>query len=66
VLVKGNDTVYLTMMKPEDRVKSRHFWDAHIAKAEDVVETIMQCFNIANAPTIRLGAPLIVGLKGSE
>ena len=54
------------MVKPEDRVKRRHLYNTHVTQSEDIVNTVVNSFKVANLSAIGLVAHLAVRLVGGE
>jgi len=54
------------MMHPEYRIKSRYLDDTHVSQAEDIVNTVMERFKVANGPAVGLVADLVERLIRSQ
>jgi hypothetical protein len=54
------------MVKPEDGIEGRYFYDAHVTQTEDVVQSIMKGLKVSNNSTAGLIADLAEWLIGGK
>jgi hypothetical protein len=63
---KGRGIQRVPMVKPEDGIEGRYFYDAHVAQTEDIVQSIMKGLKVPNDSTAGLIADLAEWLIGGK